>query len=369
MRVILTGGGSGGHIYPAIAIGDKIKEMEPETEFLYIGNEIGIEKDIVPGTGYPFRMVEARWFERNPSEILKTGIVTLRGSNEALRIMKEFRPDAVIGTGGYACVPVIHAGHRYHARCFLHEQNVYPGVANRFLERYADRVFLGFSAASSYFRQPEKHRVVGNPVRSAFFDVSREEARKRLGVNPGEFMVFTFAGSQGADDMTEVCYHLMKSLNGREGIRMVFVTGTIYYPEVTGRIEEEGLKLEENISVKDYIQDMENYLNAADLVIGRAGALSVAEICVTGTPSVLVPSPNVTGNHQYYNAKEMSDRGAAILIEEKDFTPELAEEEIYRLMNDPEKVRGMGEAALNCAPVDTTGKIYREIKEVLNGEK
>ncbi len=369
MRVIMTGGGSGGHIYPALAIADKIKEKEPDAEILYIGNHLGLEQDIVPRAGYPFRMVEARWFEKNPVEILKTVAVTLHGSNQALRIMKKFRPDVVIGTGGFVCVPVMHAGHRYRAKCFLHEQNAFPGVANRFLEHYADRVFLGFAAASSYFKQPEKHVVVGNPVRSRFFSVDREEARRKLGLSPGQFMVFTFAGSQGANQMTRVIYQLMKSLNGKPGVSLIFATGTMHYPEVMDKIASEGVRIQDNITIRDYINDMENYLAAADLVISRAGALSVAETCVTGAPSILVPSPNVPGNHQYFNAKAVADQGGAILIEEKDFTPERAETEIQTLMADPDRLLAMRKAARACAPEEATDRIYQEIRACLDGGK
>lgn len=180
MRVIVTGGGTGGHIYPAIAIADKVMEKDPEAEVLYIGNDIGLEKDIVPRSGYKMELVSAKWLDRrNILKVFDTGLTTMKGVAQAYRIMKKFRPDVVIGTGGFVCVPVMYAGHKYGARCYLHEQNAFPGVANKTLEKFADKVFLGFPEASHYFHQPEKHICSGNPVRRSFYDRGQERGRGR----------------------------------------------------------------------------------------------------------------------------------------------------------------------------------------------
>ncbi len=366
MRLIITGGGSGGHIYPALAIADEVCKMEPGSEVLYIGNHVGLEVDIVPKTNCEMKLVAARWFEKTIPGVIKTSLVTLHGSNQSLRIMKKFKPDAVVGTGGFVCVPVIHAAHRYGCKVYIHEQNAFPGVANRFLEKFVDRVFLGFGDASKYFKQPSKQTVVGNPVRDRFFGVSREESRKRLGIGPDDFVVFSFAGSQGANQMTRVMYDAMKRLNGRKNLVFLFCTGTMHYETVLKHMESDGVKLEDNVRVLDYITDMENYLGASDLVIGRAGALSVAEICVTGRASILVPSPNVPGNHQYFNARSVSDHGGAILIEEKDFTADKVMEEIDRLQEHPEEIRAMEDAASKCAPSNSTERIYRAIRADLD---
>lgn len=364
MRVIVTGGGSGGHIYPAIAIADKIKEKEPESEILYIGNDIGLEKDIVPQTGYPMELVSAKWLDRrNILKIFDTGFSTMRGIRQAYKIMKKFKPDAVIGTGGFVCVPVMYAGHKYGAKCYLHEQNAFPGVANKTLEKFADKVFLGFPEASHYFHQPEKHIVVGNPVRRRFYDIDKIAAREKLGIPQNDFTVFSFGGSQGAEKINEVAFELMEAVNGHDGVSFIFGTGSQYYDEVLEKAESRGIEIRDNIRVKSYINDMESYLGAADLIISRAGALSVAETTVCGKASILIPSPNVTGNHQFFNAKSVADRGGTVLIEEKDLNPEGLLAEVMRLKNNPEILEKMSRASKACAPLSATELIYSEIKK------
>ncbi len=363
MRVIMTGGGTGGHIYPAIAIADKIKTEQPDAEILYVGNEIGLEKDIVPKAGYEMAFVSAKWIDRsNPLKILDTGFATLRGVWQAGNLMKRFRPDVVIGTGGYVCFPVIYAAHRYGARCYLHEQNAFPGVANKSLERYVDKVFLGFPEASGLFHHPEKHVVTGNPVRRDFYGVDKAAARERLGIGQNDFVIFSFGGSQGAEAINNVVFDLMREVNGTQGITLLFGTGGYYYEDILARCKEQGIDPAENVRIKLYIDDMPDHLAASDLIIARAGALSVAEICVSGRASILVPSPNVTGNHQYFNAKSVADRGGAILIEEKEFTSNRLNREVAALRDDPDRLRSMEEASRSCVPGDATEVIYRNLQ-------
>ena len=364
MRVIVTGGGTGGHIYPALAIADKIKQMEPDSEILYVGNEVGLEKDIVPKVGYPFEMVTAMWLDRsNLLKIFKTGWGVLKGTAEARKIMKKFRPDVVIGTGGYVCVPVLLAGKQYGARTYLHEQNAYPGMANKFLEKSVRKVFLGFPDAAKYFKEPEKLIFAGNPVRRSFFELRREEARKQLGFPQDAFIVLSFGGSLGAEKINEVAFDLMKAVNGQKDIILVFGTGKWYYEATLEKAEKAGIEIQDNILVKGYLDPMDQYLAASDLVISRAGALSVAETTVCGKASVLIPSPNVTGNHQYYNAKSVADRGGALLIEEKDLTSEMLIEEVLKLRNHPELLEEMSQASRKCAPDQALDLIYEEIRK------
>ena len=183
MRVIVTGGGSGGHIYPAIAIADKIKEKEPDAEILYMGNDLGLEKDIVPGTGYPLELVTARWLDRKSViELALTGMVTARGVLQALKVMHKFKPDVVIGTGGFVCVPVVFAGHLYGAKCYLHEQNAYPGVTTKMLAPSVDAVMLAMPEAEKYLKLNKRPFITGNPVRSELLNMSCNTAREKLGV-------------------------------------------------------------------------------------------------------------------------------------------------------------------------------------------
>lgn len=366
MRVIVTGGGTGGHIYPAIAIADKIREMQPDSQVLYIGNELGLEKEIVPRAGYDFEMVTARWLERGSAvELLKTGWDVMRGTAQARKLMKKFRPDVVIGTGGFVCVPVMLAGRQVGARTYLHEQNAYPGVANRFLERYVKHVFLGFPDAARYFKEPKKLVEAGNPVRRSFFQLTKEDARRQLGFSQDAFIVLSFGGSQGAGKINDVAFDLMETVNGQEKVMLIFGTGTMYYEEILEKAEKKGIRVQDNILIKDYLDPMDEYLAACDVVISRSGALSVAETTVCGKAAVLIPSPNVTGNHQYYNAKAVADKGGAILIEEKDLTSEKLIEEVLTLRNHPEKLAAMSRASRACAPDRALDIIYETIQSEL----
>ena len=364
MRVIVTGGGTGGHIYPAIAIADKIKEMEPDSEILYVGNEVGLEKDIVPKSGYPFEMVTAMWLDRsNLLKIFKTGWGVLKGTAEARRIMKRFKPDVVIGTGGYVCVPVLLAGQQFGARTYLHEQNAYPGMANKFLEKSVKHVFLGFEDAAKYFRHPEKLIYAGNPVRKSFFQLKKAEAREKLGLPQDAFIVLSFGGSLGAEKINDVAFELMETVNGQKDILLIFGTGKWYYEATLKKADEKGIEVKENILIKDYLDPMDQYLAACDLVISRSGALSVAETTVCGKASVLIPSPNVTGNHQFYNAKAVADRGGALLMEEKDLTSEMVVKEVLKLKNHPQILDEMSHASRSCAPDQALDIIYQTIRK------
>ena len=370
MRVIMTGGGSGGHIYPALAIADKIKEMDPGSEILYIGNDIGLEKDVVPKAGYPIELVEAFWVERKNALMLgKTAVKTLEGVRQSLKIMKRFKPDAVIGTGGFVCFPVVYAGHRYGAKCYIQEQNAFPGMANKALEKYVTKVLLGFEAGSAYFRQPEKHVVTGNPCREIFFHPDRVKSREKLGLPQDAFVVFAFAGSQGAHKFTDVFSELIEKINGREDIFLVFGTGAFQYDAMVDRLKEMQVTPGENVWVKSYIDEMNEYLAAADLVVSRAGAISVTETCVTGRASVLIPSPNVPGNHHYYNAKAVADKGGAILIEETDLTSEGLLEEIERLAKDRSLVEEMEKGARAAAVPNAAEVIFRTVYKDVTGKE
>ena len=364
MRLIVTGGGTGGHIYPAIAIADKFKEMDPNTEILYVGNIEGIEKDVVPKSGYPLKLVDARWLDHvTPKQVIWTGARVTHGIGQSLKVLKQFKPDAIIGTGGYVCFPVLLAARMIKCRKYLHEQNAYPGLDNRTLEKYVDNIFLGFEDAGKFFKQPEKHVVAGNPVRKSFFTLSKKEAREKLGIPQDDFVVFTFGGSLGAAKINDVAIELLELFNGHSGVTMVMGTGKLYKDEIAANIAARKIDVKENIRIKDYIESMDLYLMACDLVISRAGALSVAETTVCGKASILIPSPNVTGNHQYYNAKAVADRGGALLIEEKDLSIKQVVENVLGLKNDREKLKAMSRASRECAPDKALDIIYGKVYE------
>lgn len=362
MRLIVTGGGTGGHIYPALAIADKFKEMDSETEILYIGNVEGIEKDVVPKSGYPLKLVDARWLDHvTPKQVVWTGARVTHGIGQSLKVLRQFKPDAIIGTGGYVCFPVLLASRFIKCRKYLHEQNAYPGLANRTLEKYVDNIFLGFADAGQYFKYPDKHIEAGNPVRKSFFTMSKREARERLGIPQDDFVVFTFGGSLGAAKINGVACELLELFNGHPGVSMIMGTGKLYYDEIMKDIKSRSINVKENIRIKDYIDNMDLHLMACDLVISRAGALSVAETTVCGKAAILVPSPNVTGNHQYYNAKAVADRGGALLIEEKDLVIEDVVQDVLSLRNNPDKLKEMSKASRESAPDKALDIIYNKV--------
>lgn len=235
-------------------------------------------------------------------------------------------------------------------------------MANKFLEKSVKNIFLGFPDAAKYFKQPEKLINAGNPVRKTFFQLTRQEARKKLGLPQDAFIVLSFGGSLGAEKINDVAFDLMEAVNGQENVMLIFGTGKWYYEATLKKAEEKGVAIQQNILIKDYLDPMDQYLAACDLVISRAGALSVAETTVCGKASILIPSPNVTGNHQFYNAKAVADHDGAILIEEKDLTSEKVIQEVLRLKNNPEALEAMSKASRQCAPDKALDIIYETVK-------
>lgn len=362
MKVILTGGGTGGHIYPAVAIADKIKEKNPDAEILFVGTERGLEKTLVPKNGYPIEFITVSGFNRrNLLKNFKTLRDLAKGNREAKNIVKKFKPDVVIGTGGYVCGPMVRIAAKMGVPAYIHEQNAFPGLTNKLLEKHVKNVFLAFEEGKEYFKQPEKHIVTGNPVRKVFYNADREAARRELGIPTDSFVVLSFGGSQGAAKINNTVFPLLEKLNGKENTFLVYATGKYYYDEVKAKLEENVGTLHDNIRVLEYIDNMALYLAAADLVVSRSGALTVTEITVCGRAAILVPSPNVTGNHQYFNAKAIADKGGAILINDADFNEEVLIKTVGELMEDKARVRALEEGSRNAAPSDATEIIYNTI--------
>ena len=354
MKVIMTGGGTGGHIYPAIAIADEIKSRHLDAEIMFVGTERGMEKDIVPKAGYPIKFITVSGLNRkNPIKLIKTLKDLNHGLHEAKQIIKEFKPDLVIGTGGYVCGPVMKTAAGMGIKTYIHEQNAFPGLTNKLLSRGAERVFVAFDDAKKYFKTKKEPVTVGNPVRHAFTEVDRQAARESLGVKEDEFMVLSFGGSLGAQRINDEMTVAAERLRDRAGLRIFFVTGRRYYSSIM----ENADKTNARVTYLQYIDDMPKYLNACDLAITRSGALTVSEITACGRASVMIPSPYVTNNHQYYNAKVVADRGGAILIEEKDLTNGEVADEIEQLMNDRQILEKMEKASAALGTVTSAGKI------------
>lgn len=355
MRVIMTGGGTGGHIYPAIAIADEIKRRKPDTEILFVGSELGLERTLVPERGYKLKLIESDGFNRRNLlqniEVIKR---LRKGSRQSKEILNQFRPDVVIGTGGYASAPIMKAAQKKNIPTYIHEQNAVPGMANKLIERKVKKLFLGFEEASKYFRHPEKHIFAGNPVRREFMDIRRDEARASLGFAPSDFVLMAFGGSQGADRINKAMMKVIENFYGVPNFKICLATGSYYYEEINRQLADKGIEPGENIMILEYISDMATYIAASDIVISRSGALSVAEITVCGRPAIFIPSPIVTGNHQFYNAKAVADKGGALIVEEKDLYSDQLANAVLKLKNNEEALRRMAERSRACAPLEAT---------------
>lgn len=349
----MTGGGTGGHIYPAIAIADEIRSRVPDAEVIFVGTERGMEKDIVPKAGYTIKFITVSGFNRkNPIKIVKTLKDLNHGMHEAKQIIKEFKPDIVIGTGGYVCGPVMKTAAGMGIKTYIHEQNAFPGLTNKLLSRSAETVFVAFEDAKKYFKTKKEPVTVGNPVRRAFADTDRQAARASLGVAEDEFMVLSFGGSLGAQRINDEMAVAVERLGDREKIRIFYVTGKRYYESIMEHAQNT-----EHVTYMQYIDDMPKYLNACDLAVTRSGALTVSEITACGRASVMIPSPYVTNNHQYYNARVVADRGGAVLIEEKDLNNSEVADAIERLMDDRQALSEMEKASAALGTVAAAGTI------------
>lgn len=370
MKIVMTGGGTGGHIYPALAIADKFVQKHPETEIIYIGSEDRLERDIVPKHGYKFESVDTMYLDRdNPLKLVKTAFSNMRGIRQAKKLLKKYKPDLVISTGGYISIPVVISASSMSIPIFIHEQNAFPGIANKFLEKYADKIFLGFNDARERFKNKDKLIYTGNPVRDDFYKIDKNSARKALGIDEGIFSIFIFGGSLGSQLINNIGIEIIKKFSENKDIHIMLGTGNDMYDEVIRTLRKEVGNLGKNINISAYINYIPNAISSADIVICRAGALSVAEITASGRPAIFIPSPNVTENHQYYNAKSVSDKGGAYLVEEDEMTAHRVIEKIEYLYENPYELIDMRENSKHCSSQDATEIIYKSITKELKNER
>ena len=352
MKVVLTGGATGGHIYPALAIGDALKERDPGCEVIYIASGKSLEKQIIPAHGYKLYEVESRPLDRkNLKKIGSTLGGTLKGTRQAKKIMKQFKPDVVVSTGSYVSVPVVLAGRSVGASIYLHEQNGFPGVSNRFLAKFAKTVFLGFDGAREHFDDKEKLLYSGNPVRSDFSGRDRAADRAALGIPEDDFVIMVFGGSLGSITTNRVGEAIAREYADKPGYTVIWGTGSMYYDDLMEKFEAEDFK-PENVRISAFIMNMPEMLSACDLTISRSGALSTAETTMEGRAAIFIPSPNVTADHQYYNAKAVADVGGAFIVRETENTTRDVMRIVAELDRDREQLRKMEEASRSVAPVE-----------------
>lgn len=365
MKAILSCAGTGGHIYPAIAIADQIRRMEPDADILFVGTKHGMENRLVPNAGYRIRGIDASGFNRkNMLKNVKTAIDLARGSRETTEILNEFRPDVVIGTGGYVTGTVVRKAAKMGIPCFIHEQNVVPGMANKLLEKYVKNVFISFEGSREHFKEPDKLVLSGNPIRRDFLSVDKDGARQKLGIADDDFVVLITGGSLGAEVPNMASLELIRTLaKDPKDAKIFFVTGKRYYDEIAAKAGEIA-GAEKFARIIDYADNMPDLMSAADLIVSRAGAIALSEITASGKPSILIPSPNVTNNHQYYNAKSLADAGAAILIEETQLQDSYAPfvDAVTKLMADRSALNRMVLASAQLGRTDAVDIIYKTIK-------
>lgn len=370
-RVIFTCGGTAGHVNPAIALAQLMHERDPETEFLFVGAERGLEKDLVPKAGYAFRTVHVSGFHRSfkPKEIChNVGALfnLVRSPAEAKAILKTFRPDVVIGTGGYASFPMVKAAAKAGIPTAVHESNMVPGLTTEMLEPFAGRIMVGFEACRKHYKHPEKVLVTGTPVRGDFFHLTRQEARAKLGLTDDRPLMVSFWGSLGASGMNRQMADFLALEAKEEPFHHIHGAGVSGYPEVLRLLQEKGVDLKEHpsLQVREYIYNMNIVMRAADLVICRAGASTISELTALGVPALIVPSPYVTNNHQEKNARVLEEAGGAVVLTE----PESSGEKLYQaasgILRDEQRRADMERAMAGLGIRDATERIYQTVLEL-----
>lgn len=367
MRVIVSGGGTGGHVYPALAIIEALREKEPSLELLYIGTQQGIESEIVPSENHPFRTIEVRGFIRRLTfENIKRFYMAQKALRDCKTIMREFRPNLVIGTGGYVCGPVLKAAHKYGAFCVIHEQNAYPGITNKLLSREMDLVFLGFEDAMQRLKGSCPKIFVGNPVRRSIFDLNRKESRCRLGLKEDDKMLVCIGGSGGSESLNTAFAQMMPTLLEKD-IRFLHTTGKPHYEKFRETVA--GLVLGRNQEYKSYESNVPLYLAAADLVVCSAGATTLAEVNAMGRASIVIPKAYTSENHQEYNARAIKENEAGDYILEKDLNTRVLWEKIENIINDETLRHEMEEHSRRMYPKDPAQEIVQRILEVYTTKK
>lgn len=345
MRIILSGGGTGGHIYPALTIADTIKKLRPEAEIRFVGTAHGLEKDIVPRAGYPIDFIDVQGFRRSLSpDTLRSVYKLFTGLAGAEKLLDTWQPDLVIGTGGYVCGPIVFLAALKGIPTCIQEQNALPGVTNKILSRFVKRIFLGYSEADKYFKGSARKIFTGNPIRAEIMNSTREDALRVFGLDSAKKTILIAGGSLGAASINKAALQLEKTLSGREDVQVLHATGNNNYEEYRKQAEAAG-GFQQNIHLAPYLYDMPLALAAADLAIFRAGAIGLAELTAKGIPSILIPFPYATANHQEFNARALEAAGAAQVILDKDLTGDRLEEKVERLLLQKETLSSMKAAA------------------------
>lgn len=363
MRVIFAGGGTGGHINPAISIADYIKLREEDFEALFVGTRRGLETKLVPKAGYDIEYIDVEGFSRkNMLKNVKIGMKLFKAVSDCKRMIKRFKPDCIVCTGGYVSGPVVMAAGALGVPSLIHEQNVYPGLTVKGAEKYVKYLALSFDETVNEMKRKEKCVVTGNPIREEILKADYNKSREKLGIKRP--LVLIFGGSLGADRINNTVIDILDRLSKDNKLEVIFGTGDRNYEKLIKAVNEKGIKLNKHIQVVPYINNMADAMAASDLVVARSGAITVSEIAALGRPSILIPSPNVVRNHQEQNAREFEKNGAAAVITEAELTPDVLYDKINSMIADKAGMKDMSESLKKMAKTDALDKLYDLVKDM-----
>lgn len=366
MKILVSGGGTGGHIYPALAFIQEVKKHHQDVEILYIGTDNGLEKKIVSKEGIPFQAIRLSGFKRKLSfENVKTVIRFLKGVQKSKQIIKTFQPDVALGTGGYVCAPVVYAASKMKIPTIIHEQNSVPGLTNKFLSKYVDKVAICFEEASAFFPK-EKVVFTGNPRATEVANIETANIYEQFDLDKNKPTVLVVGGSRGARPINEAALELIKEMKDKQ-YQLLYVTGEAHFESVSKQLNDIGRP--KNVKVTPFITNMPSVLKAVDVIVSRAGATTLAEITAIGLPSILIPSPYVTNNHQEKNARALEKQGAAIVRLEKDVSGEQLKNDIEQLLLDKKAFERMRTASLTLGMKDAAYKLYQLALEISSPPK
>lgn len=375
MKAIIAAAGTGGHINPALAIANKIKQEEPNSEIIFVGTDRGLENDLIPRAGYDLKRIEAYGFNRKISlDNVKKMYKTFKSIGQAKKIIQDFKPDIMIGTGGYICLPVALAASKLKVPIVLHESNAFPGVAIKMLSKKASAILVGFEDAKKRIRNTENVVVVGNPSKVkkiSFTNSQKEKILKEIGLTDIEKpIVLVFGGSQGAQKINESFINIIsKKIN--EKYQIIWATGPNQYEIIKAKLQSLNINIDNisNVKILPYIYNMEEVMNCVDLVVSRSGAMTITEISIVGKPSIFIPFPYATENHQEYNAKVLEKVGAAKIILDADLDFNILNSTINEIISDKEKMCRMSENAHAVEIKNVEDKIYVELRRIMEMEK
>ncbi|MCL6604126.1 MAG: undecaprenyldiphospho-muramoylpentapeptide beta-N-acetylglucosaminyltransferase [Paenibacillus sp.] len=370
MRVVLSGGGTGGHIYPAVAVARQLEAEEENTEILYIGGTRGLESKLVPQEKISFKAIDITGFRRKLSlDNVKTVIRFLKGVKASKEMLREFKPDVVIGTGGYVCGPVVYAASKLGIPTLIHEQNAIPGLTNKFLSRYADVVAVSFAGTESSFPGSKRVIYTGNPRATTVTKANPQRGYASLGISEGSTVVLVVGGSRGAKAINQAMIEMAPFVGKGNGVHYVYVTGEPYFEETRKVLRQKLGGMPNGLHVLPYIHNMPEVLACTSLIVNRAGASFIAEITALGIPSILIPSPNVTNNHQEANARQLEGEGAAVVILEKDLSGKALHGAVQSIIGNEDLRQRMSENSLRLGKRDSAGVITNELRRLISKKK